>query len=341
MSVGRIWVRRVLLGLVASALLFVGLLASWVRADVPVSELLPKYAGEPSRFADIEGMRVHYRDEGQGLPLVLLHGTSSSLHTWDDWVLRLKERRRIVRLDLPGYGLTGPAPDADYTPARLARVVVKLLDKLSIERADVAGNSLGGRVALTMALDQRARVERLILVAASGLSGQRPPSVFRLAQSSLGGAVLRWVTPRFLVRANTKQVYGDLSRLREDVVDRYYDVARRAGNRQALIDRFQAAAPPALDARLKELHLPTLILWGGRDTWIPPSFGERFARGIAGAQLIVYPDAGHVPMEELPAQTARDAEAFLEDSDAARMPTDAEGEPADAESAEAEAESAD
>jgi pimeloyl-ACP methyl ester carboxylesterase len=338
MSVGPIWVRRVLLGLLVSALLLVAVVASWVRADVPLADLLPKYASEASHFADIEGMRVHYRDEGHGLPLVLLHGTSSSLHTWDEWVLRLKGHRRIVRLDLPGYGLTGPAPDADYTPARLARVVIKLLDKLGVERADVAGNSLGGRVALTLALDQRTRVERLILVDASGLSGQRPPAVFRLAQTALGGLALRWITPRFLVRANTKQVYGDLSRLREEVVDRYYDVALRAGNRQALIDRFQSAAPPALDARLKELHLPTLILWGGRDTWIPPSFGERLARGIAGAQLIVYPDAGHVPMEELPAQTARDADSFLEDTDAARMPTDAEGEPADAESAEAETE---
>lgn len=331
MSAVRIWVRRALVAFLVSALLFVGLLASWVRADVPVAELLPKYASEPSRFVEIEGMRVHYRDEGQGLPLVLLHGTSSSLHTWDDWTSRLKGHRRIVRLDLPGYGLTGPAPDKDYLPARLARVVVKLLDKLGIERADVAGNSLGGRVALTMALDHRTRVERLILIDASGLSGQRPPSVFALAQSSLGGLILRWVTPRFLVRANTKQVYGDLSRLREEVVDHYYDVARREGNRQALLDRFRGPSSPSLDGRLKELHLPTLVLWGGRDAWIPPSFAERFARGIAGAQLIVYPDAGHVPMEELPAHTARDADAFLEESDAERLPTDAEGEPADAE----------
>jgi pimeloyl-ACP methyl ester carboxylesterase len=330
MAAVRVWVRRAL-GISTLLLLVAGaVVASWVRADVPLSQLLPKYAAKPSRFADIEGMRVHYRDEGQGMPLLLLHGTSSSLHTWEGWVERLKGHRRIVRLDLPGYGLTGPAPDADYMPARLARVVVKLLDQLGIERVDVAGNSLGGRVALTLALDHRKRVERLILIDASGLSGQRTAPVFRLAQSSLGALGLRWLTPIFLVRANTKQVYGDPTRLRDEAVERYYDMARRAGNRQALIDRFRGPASPPLDARLAQLHLHTLIMWGARDTWIPPEFAQRFARGIDGAQLLMYPDAGHVPMEELPAQTARDADAFLEESDAERLPSaDAEGEPLD------------
>jgi pimeloyl-ACP methyl ester carboxylesterase len=330
MAVVRVWVRRAL-GLSVLVVVVAGVvLASWLRADVPLAQLLPKYAGKPSLFADIEGMRVHYRDEGQGLPLLLLHGTSSSLHTWDGWVERLKDHRRLVRLDLPGYGLTGPAPDIDYSPARLARVVVKLLDQLGIERTDVAGNSLGGRVALTLALDHRKRVERLILVDASGLSGQRVPKVFRLTQSAIGALALRWLTPRFLVRANTKEVYGDPGRLREDAVQRYYEMALRAGNRQALLDRFRGPPSPQLDTRLAQLHLPTLIMWGARDAWIPPEFAQRFARGIAGAQLIMYPDAGHVPMEELPAQTARDADAFLEESDAEHLPSaDAEGELSD------------
>ena len=73
-------------------------------------------------------MRVHYHDEGAGPPLVLIHGTASSLHTWEGWASRLSSHRRVVRLDLPGFGLTGAAPDGDYRPERLARVVGELLD---------------------------------------------------------------------------------------------------------------------------------------------------------------------------------------------------------------------
>ena len=153
------------------------LLLANVRTDLPLAELTPKYAGSASHFVKIDGVDIHYRDEGQGPPLVLLHGSSSSLHTWDGWVAKLADHRRIVRLDLPGYGLTGPAPDKDYSAARYARVVVALLDRLGIHRADIAGNSLGGRVALTVALDHPSYVGRLVLVDAAGLSGQRLPKI--------------------------------------------------------------------------------------------------------------------------------------------------------------------
>jgi len=93
-----------------------------VRLDLPIAALKQKYAGGASRFALIEGMNVHYRDEGAGPPLVLIHGTLSSLHTWDGWVGQLAPHRRVIRLDLAGFGLTGPAPDRDYRAAREAAV---------------------------------------------------------------------------------------------------------------------------------------------------------------------------------------------------------------------------
>jgi pimeloyl-ACP methyl ester carboxylesterase len=287
--------------------------AVMVRRDIPVEDLVARHAAAPSQFMELDGMRVHYRDEGdrEGTPLLLVHGTSSSLHTWDGWVRALSGRRRIVRLDLPGFGLTGPAPDRDYRVERYARLLAGFLDRLEIPRADVAGNSLGGRVAVTFALASPERVRKLVLVDPAGLSGNRPPAIFRLAQMPVVNRLLLHVTPRFLIRRNVEEVYGDPSRVGDELVERYHSMTLRAGNRQALVDRLTGPADPDLDGRLGELRLPVLIQWGESDRWIPVDNAHRFQRGIEGAELRIYPGAGHVPMEEIPELTAADAEAFL------------------------------
>ncbi len=299
---------RVVGVVVALVVLF---LLSLVRFDIPQAELASKYGGGASKFATIDGMAVHYRDEGAGPALVLIHGAPSSLHTWDGWVTRLSARRRIVRLDLPGYGLTGPAPDRDYSAARCARVVVALMDKLGIDRADIAGNSFGGRIAMTIALEHPARVGRLVLVDAAGLSGQKPPAVFAFARTPVVGRLIRWVTPRMIVRKNVEQVYADPANVTDALVDRYYDLIRRDGNRQATLDRLNGPADPALDDRLGEIRVPVLIEWGEKDAWLPIAFAHRMKDGLRGAKLVTYANAGHVAQEELPDPTASDAEAFL------------------------------
>lgn len=316
---GPLWKRvsrglGVLLGVLAL------LLAVNVRTDISVEDLRAKYAGEASRFVDIDGVLVHYRDEGTGAPLVLIHGTSSSLHTWDGWVEKLSPSRRIVRLDLPGFGLTGPASDKDYSAARYARLVVALLDRLGIARADVAGNSLGGRVALTVALDHPSHVRRLLLIDAAGLSGQTLPRIFRLARIPVLNGLIRWVTPRMVFRNNIEQVYGDPTRVNDALVDRYYDLGRRAGNRQAIVDRLTHLSDPDLDTRLGEIHVPVLVEWGERDLWLPLEFARRMSTGIKGAKLVTYAGVGHVPMEEAPAATAADAERFLAETAAPEQP---------------------
>jgi pimeloyl-ACP methyl ester carboxylesterase len=282
-----------------------------VRPDVPRDEILAAYAGPTSRFANLEGMRVHYRDEGQGPPLVLLHGNAASLHTWDGWVTRLASHRRVIRLDMPGYGLTGAAPDHDYSVAREVRVASALLDQLGVARVDIAGNSFGGRVATTFALEHPDRVNKLVLVDAAGLAGQRRPATFRFAQIPILGRLLKVATPRWLIRKNLLEVYGDPSHVDEALVDRYDRLTRAEGNRSALFDRLNGPPDPDLDGRLAELKLPVLLVWGERDRWIPVSFGERFAAGVQGAKFIVLPGLGHVPQEEDPETTAREVDRFL------------------------------
>jgi pimeloyl-ACP methyl ester carboxylesterase len=313
-SLARRVLRAVAIAVGALLLIAVIAIAAMVRPDIPLATLMPEYGATPSQFVGIEGMQIHYLDEGKraGTPLVMLHGFGSSLYTWDRWVRQLAGSRRLIRLDLPGFGLTGPAPDGDYTAARYVRVVAALLDSLGVARTDIAGNSMGGRTALMFALAHPERVRKLILVDAGGFAPMPPPQLFKLAQTPiLGPFVIRHVTPRFVVRRNLETVYGDPSRLTAAVVNRYWAMTLRAGNRGAMVARIIGPPDPNLADRLGELKLPVLIQWGELDQWIPVSDAYGFQRGIAGAELRVYPGAGHVSMEELPEATARDADAFL------------------------------
>jgi pimeloyl-ACP methyl ester carboxylesterase len=262
-------------------------------------------------------MKVHMRDEGirdDPSPIILLHGTSASLHTWEGWTQALKARRRVIRFDLPGFGLTGPTPDGNYTIENYVRFMTAMLDKLGVERCVLAGNSFGAYVAWATALASPARVEKLILVDAAGypLAASSPPLGFRIAQLPVLNRLFETVLPRSLVESSVRAVYGDPDKVTPELVDLYYDIALREGNRKALVQRFEQARPGALAARISELKLPTLILWGGRDRLIPPDTAERFHRDIAGSRLAMFDDLGHIPHEEDPGRTVAAVQNFLD-----------------------------
>ncbi|MBL8386178.1 MAG: alpha/beta fold hydrolase, partial [Burkholderiales bacterium] len=228
--------------LVAALAAGIGLYVAWAP-DLPVAALAPRWAPAPSRFNEVEGMRVHVRVAGprdDRRPLVLVHGTSASLHTWEGWAAALEGTRRVVSMDLPGFGLTGPAPDADYSPARYARFVVAVMDRLGVERAVIGGNSLGGEVAWEAVLRAPPRFAGLILVDAGGfpLAPQSIPLGFRLAGVPGVRRVLEFVLPRRLVESSVRNVYGDPARVTPELVDRYVELTRREGNRRALVERF-------------------------------------------------------------------------------------------------------
>ena len=293
-----------------------GLVAFSWAPDRPVADLAPRWATPPSVFLEVDGLRVHLRDEGprnDPSPLVLLHGTSASLHTWDGWAAALGPRRRVIRFDLPGFGLTGPFPDADYRPERYLRFMRALLERLGVARCVLAGNSFGGQVAWMTALDQPQRVEKLILVDAAGypFRSASVPLGFRLARVPVLNRLMSVVLPRALVAASVRNVYGDPAKVTPALVDRYFEITLREGNRDALVRRFAQFPSGPEAARIAELRLPTLILWGGRDRLIPPADAERFHRDIAGSTVVLFPALGHVPHEEDPSGTAAAVSAFL------------------------------
>jgi pimeloyl-ACP methyl ester carboxylesterase len=306
-----------LAGLVA--LMFVGSVATNWAPDRPLAELTARWAAPPSVFIDVGALRAHVRDEGprdDPTPVVLLHGTSASLHTWDGWTAILAQERRVIRVDLPGFGLTGPVPDGDYRIERYVEFVTALLDTLQVERAVLAGNSFGGWVSWEMALAHPDRVAALVLVDAAGypLESQSVPIGFRIARVPVLNRLLQVTLPRSVIESSLRNTYGDPSRVTPELVDRYYELTLRAGNRAALAQRFAAGRHATDPGRIQQLALPTLILWGGRDRLIPLQYGERFHRDIAGSQFVTFPGLGHVPHEEDPEATVSALREFLAQS---------------------------
>lgn len=289
---------------------------AWRVPDQPVSALQAQWAPPPSTFVAVRGMQVHVRDEGprdDPVPIVLLHGTGASLHTWEGWTRELTRERRVIRFDLPGFGLTGPSPDGIYTVESYVDTVLALADTLGVQRFVLAGNSLGGYVAWATTVLYPERVERLILVDAAGypFQSQSVPLAFRIARTPLLNVLMRDVLPRGVVERSLRDVYGDPTKVTSDLVDRYFDLATRAGNRAALVARFDQTKPDSLAERVPEIQVPTLILWGGKDRLIPLELGERFAHDIHDSRLVVFDALGHVPHEEDPARTVAAVLPFI------------------------------
>ncbi|MDI1340249.1 alpha/beta hydrolase [Polaromonas sp.] len=296
----------------------VALVATWAP-DQPVEALKPRWAQPPSQFIAIDGMQVHLRDEGpkdDPLPIVLIHGTSASLHTWEGWATALRGQRRVIRFDLPGFALTGPNRQNDYSVDAYVRFVTAVMDQLGVQRFVLAGNSLGGQVAWATAVALPQRVARLVLVDASGYPAESAsvapalPLGFRIARMPALRVLTQYTLPRSIVEKSVRNVYGDPSKVTPELVDLYRDMTLRAGNRQALGRRMDQGYNGNV-AGLKALAVPTLILWGGRDRLIPLEFGQRFARDIAGSRLVVFDELGHVPHEEDPARTVAVVKPFL------------------------------
>jgi pimeloyl-ACP methyl ester carboxylesterase len=237
-----------ILGALAALFLVVflgGIALTWAP-DRPVSALRARWAPPPSVFMDVAGMAVHLRDEGRRddpVPIVLLHGTSASLHTWDGWVAEIGPTRRIIRFDLPGFGLTGPFAGGDYTIPSYVRFIQTLLDQLGVSRCVIAGNSFGGNLAWAVAVAQPARVERLILIDSAGYPpiSRSVPIGFRIARMPVVNRLAQYILPRRLIESSLRNVYGDPDKVTPELIDRYYELTLRAGNRVAVSERLRQA----------------------------------------------------------------------------------------------------
>ncbi len=277
---------------------------------ITVDYLNDKYANELSKFTSIQGSYIHYRDQGSGMPLILLHGIGSSLHTWDGWAEILKSDYRVIRLDLPGFGLTGADSTNDYSMKRYISMLHSFLESLDISDFYLAGNSMGGWIAWEYTLDHPKHVKKLILIDAAGfITPDNPPKPMRLSQKFK--KVTTKGAPKFMIRKSLKQAYGDKRKVTKELVDRYFELNSRPGNGLAFYTIVTAKHQPRTSG-LTQIKVPTLIMWGSEDKkWIDVSHAYLFEELLTNDQLIIYDGVGHLPMEEAPQQTAEDARQFL------------------------------
>ncbi len=273
------------------------------HSDKSLVELKAKYTNAASAFIVIDSMKVHYRDEGNAadsLPIVLLHGTAASLHTFDAWAAVLKNNNRVVRMDLAAFGLTGPFPDRNYSIEKYVDFIHHFLLAKGITKCILGGNSLGGQIAYRFTIAHTQMVEKLILIDAAGypLESKSTPIAFRIARIPIINKTIKYITPRFMVKASVENVYADKTKVTNTLIDRYFDLALRAGNRQALVDRMTLVYDTITLPLIKNIQQSTLILWGEQDLLIPTKSAYRFHNDLPNDTLVILKNLGHVPMEE-------------------------------------------
>jgi pimeloyl-ACP methyl ester carboxylesterase len=278
------------------------------RAGVPNSAY--------SHFADIDGVRIHYQEKGMGMPLILLHGFSSSTYSWKDVFEPLAKSYRVIAVDLKGFGFSGK-PDGDYSRRAQAILVAHLLDHLKIEKVWLAGNSMGGEVSLNFALQNPQRVAGLILIDSTGVSVSGTNSLAPgYARIPFVGPVLiaLALTSDKLVRQGLEKSFYDDAKITDDRVASYYrPLTTRGGQLAAIRARTQAGQFP-IEQDLNKINSPTLIIWGAEDALIPLEAGRKMNSLIKGSKLVIIERCGHVPQEELPERVFDETTKFIEES---------------------------
>jgi pimeloyl-ACP methyl ester carboxylesterase len=280
--------------------------------DEPRPALEAAYATPPSVFLQVAGMRMHVRDTGpKNAPaVIMLHGLGSSLHTWDAWADMLSRHYRVIRYDMPGFGLTGPDPTGDYSDARGLQVLGALMDSLSVRHASLIGNSLGGKLAWEFAAAHPERVDRLVLISPDGFAS-RAFSYNKTPEVPWAAKLLPYTLPTFLLRKSIEPAYGDPSRLTDAVMQRYRDMILAPGVREALLERVTQVHLQPPEPMLRRIRAPTLLVWGEKDALIPYQNAGDYLAVVPDCRLLVFGDLGHVPMEEDPARSLAPVAAFL------------------------------
>lgn len=258
----------------------------------------------------IDGSLVHYRDEGQGEPMILIHGAFSSLHTYNAWAELLKPHFRIIRMDLPGFGISGTRLDGDYSIQAYVEFLNQFIEILDLKKCHLVGSSLGGWISWEYALKYPEHTQSLALLDSAGfMELDAIPLPFKMARTPFVNRIIKYVVRKSVLEQFVQQVYYDQTKVTEELIDRYYDLFTREGNPEAFLNLVNGKFRDHT-RKLQYITAPTLIIWGEEDQWIPVKYAYRFEKEIPNSELIIYEHVGHVPMEEVPKMTAQDILAF-------------------------------
>ncbi len=256
----------------------------------------------PDRYATVQDHRIRYWEEGTGAPIILIHGLANSVLTWRKNVEALGRGFRVIALDLPGHGLSD-MPKVRFDLPTGAAFLDAFLDEMGVERAHLAGNSMGGAIALELALTRPERAASLTLADSAGL-GREISVLLRLGALPLLGEYARRPTLKG-VRNLVRWMVHDPSLVDEEELPIRLSYLKRRGSAQALlrylrtgVGLFGQRPRTRRDASLASLSVPTLVVWGAQDPLFPVEQARQAAQAVAGAKLHVFDACGHWPQYE-------------------------------------------
>lgn len=260
---------------------------------------------ERSRFAEVEGVRLHYQEAGSpGAPaMILIHGFTASTLVWSEVLLPIAESGfHVIAPDLAGFGFSSKPRDGEYTIEWHARLIVGLMDSLGVENATFVGNSYGGAIAAVCALDYPDRVERLVLVGAVSNDNIKKRLLLRLGRSPVVGDLispllldLRWLVRRRVLRNRVR-----LKEINEKRFEAHHRHLRTSSTQRAALSMLRRWRAERIKRDAHLIRQPTLLIWGEQDLEIPLADGKYLHREIPGARLMVFRNCGHLPQEEYP-----------------------------------------
>ena len=258
----------------------------------------------------VAAVDLHVVEQGEGPPVLLLHGFAANAFTWAKIRAPLSMRNTVYAVDLKGFGDSPKPDDGAYTLRDHADAVLRLIERRNLTDLAIVGHSMGGGVAMLVALElqRRAgiRLRGLVLIGSIGAS-QPIPRMLVMLRLPLAGELIAWgVPPRTFIRAGMRSAYFDPRRIEPAFVEAYAAPLRTRAGRRAALATVRQTAPSDVDAlfrRAGEIRAPVLLLWGHEDRVVPLSAGERLEAAIPGARLVVLARCGHIPQEEAPEAT--------------------------------------
>lgn len=275
------------------------------------------------RYADVydgtKTVKLAYRDEGTGPAVLLLHGFGASSYTWRHVEPALVAAgHRVLTVDLKGFGLSEKPFDENYSIFDQAVLISDFIDRMGLKKVTLVGHSLGGGVALALALHddpvKRKRVSKLILIDTVAYA-QNIPIAFNILRTPVIGKLGSRLVPLDVqTRVALRLAYYDNSKFSETDVKRYADPLKDKGSRHAMIQTARQIMPenlPELSARYKTIKIPTLIIWCDHDKVIKPHIGLRLHKDMPNSAFRVIGSCGHLPQEEQPQDTIALLQAFL------------------------------
>ena len=295
-----------------AALLALVLYGLWTP-DLERAELEKRHVASSPQMIEVDGLKVHYKETGpQGAPaLLLLHGFGSSLQAWDDWSESLEKKYKVIRLDLPGFGLTGASPDNDYSEEKDLAILTHFADKLGLDKFSVIGHSMGGKMAWSLAASQPERVQALVLMAPDGFPEAKDIGTKPYEVPAVMG-LIKYALPKYLVRKSIEPAFSDAEALNDALVNRYYDMLRAPGVRGAILDRSNQTIYTDPVPRLKTIKAPTLLIWGEQDQMIPNTNAQSYANVLLNSTTVIVPKLGHLLQEEQPEKGLTSVMQFLD-----------------------------